>query len=182
MVIMSVSYGSLQELFAGAMTELEATLVTQGAPVGMAEGLTPLMPFMPGIVAASWLLMIVVNGALGQWLASRQSQAIRPSPSMRQLELPDWVMPGFAVSALLAVLLEGDWLFYPATISVILSVPLIFLGLAVVHSLAARLTAPRVALTAFYIALLLFAWPLIFVVLVLGAVENWANIRQRVAS
>lgn len=173
--------GSLDALFVGAMTDLEAALVNQGMPPGLAERFQPLLPFLPGFVASSWLVMVVVNGSLGQWLAGRQGQALRPAPSMRSIHLEPWMLPAFAVASLGAYLLEGNALYLTAAAAIVLAMPILFQGLAVVHTLAGRLRTPRLALFGFYMAFMLFAWPLAFVVLALGIAESFAHIRQRVA-
>ncbi|MEZ5866842.1 MAG: hypothetical protein R3D25_23225 [Geminicoccaceae bacterium] len=59
--------------------------------------------------------------------------------------------------------------------------PFLMQGLAVVHSLAHRLPARGLALAGFYLVLILFSWPLVVVVVVLGLVEDWAHLRRRLA-
>lgn len=176
-----IQSGSLDALFGDALRELEAGFAAQGMPAEISTWIEPLLPFLPGIIACSWLIMVVVNASLGQWLATQQGQALRPSPRLRDLELSAWILPAFAASAVLASLFDGNLQFLAATSALILAMPFLFLGLAVVHTLSARLASPRLALGGFYLALVLFAWPLFFVVLGLGVIETWAQIRRRVA-
>lgn len=173
--------GSLEMLFGQAMREFEAGLAGQGMPGGLTERLMPLAPFLPGIVACSWLVMVVINALAGQWLATRQGQALRPTPTLRELVLPVWILPAFALSAAAASILSGDFQFLVASAALILSIPVMFQGLAVIHTLVKRLSSPRLALTIFYVSMLVFAWPLFFAILGLGIIEPWARMRQRFA-
>ena len=61
---------------------------------------------------------------------------------------------------------------------IVLVVPYLFLGLALVHVVVRRWSRPGLALGAIYGAMILFGWP-ILLVLLLGFVEDWAHLRRR---
>ena len=61
---------------------------------------------------------------------------------------------------------------------IVLVVPYLFLGLALVHVLVRRWPRPGLALGAIYGAMILLGWP-ILLVLLLGFVEDWAHLRRR---
>ena len=50
-----------------------------------------LAPMFIGMTAVTWLLMMTVNGVLGQGLLSRRGWALRPTPRWSELTLPDWM-------------------------------------------------------------------------------------------
>ena len=105
---------------------------------------------------------------------------MRPSPRLKAMELPQWLLPAFAVTSALAWLTSGDLGILATTAAMILTMPVLLLGLAVVHALAGRLAMPGLALGLFYFALF-FIWPLMVLVLGLGIVETFAQLRRRLA-
>ena len=139
--------------------------------------LARLAAVIPGFTASSSLLMVMVNFMLAQLLAVRAGWARRPTPEFDRLELPGWLWPGIAFAALLVLLggILGDlgW-----SLLIVLVVPYLFLGLALVHVLVRRWPRPGLALGAIYGAMILLGWP-ILVVLLLGFVEDWAHLRRR---
>jgi Predicted membrane protein (DUF2232) len=136
------------------------------------------MFLFPGLMAASWLVMVVVNGVLAQALAVRLGLNRRPSPALSELELPGWLWPAIGVAALLAVLGDDGLGFLGRSLLIVLVVPYMFLGLAVIHAFARRWSHRRLALTVFYGGVMLLGWPLL-AILLLGFVEDWAHVRQR---
>jgi len=136
------------------------------------------MFLFPGLMAASWLVMVVVNGVLAQALAVRLGWNRRPSPALSELELPGWLWPAIGVAALLAVLGDDGLGFLGRSLLIVLVVPYMFLGLAVIHAFARRWSHRRLALAVFYGGIMLLGWPLL-AILLLGFVEDWAHVRQR---
>ena len=139
--------------------------------------LARLAAVIPGFTASSSLLMVVINFMLAQLLAVRAGWARRPTPDFDRLELPGWLWPGIAVAALLVLAggIIGDlgW-----SLLIVLVVPYLFLGLALVHVVARQWSRPGLALGAIYGAMILLGWP-ILLVLLLGFVEDWAHLRRR---
>jgi len=132
----------------------------------------------PGLMAASWLVMVVLNAVIAQALAVRMGWNRRPSVALSELELPGWLWPAIGLAALLAVIGDGGLGFLGRALLIVLAVPYVFLGLAVIHALARRWSHRRLALGLFYATVMLFGWPLL-AVLLLGFVEDWAHVRQR---
>jgi Predicted membrane protein (DUF2232) len=139
--------------------------------------LARLAAVIPGFTASSSLLMVMINFMLAQLLAVRSGWARRPTPDFDRLELPGWLWPGIAAAALLVLAggVIGDlgW-----SLLIVLVVPYLFLGLALVHVVARRWSRPGLALGAIYGAMILLGWP-ILLVLLLGFVEDWAHLRRR---
>jgi Predicted membrane protein (DUF2232) len=139
--------------------------------------LARLAAVIPGFTASSSLLMVMINFMLAQLLAVRAGWARRPTPDFDRLELPGWLWPGIAAAALLVLAggVIGDlgW-----SLLIVLVVPYLFLGLALVHVVVRRWSRPGLALGAIYGAMILLGWP-ILLVLLLGFVEDWAHLRRR---
>jgi hypothetical protein len=142
-----------------------------------APDLARLAAVIPGFTASSSLLMVMINFMLAQLLAVRTGWARRPTPNFERLELPGWLWPGIAVAAVLVLAggIIGDlgW-----SLLIVLVVPYLFLGLALVHVVVRRWSRPGLALAAIYGAMILLGWP-ILLILLLGFVEDWAHLRRR---
>ena len=166
--------GMLSDFVGTALAEIGAAEVEGEASPELGRWIF----LFPGLMAASWLVMVVVNGVLAQALAVRFGSNRRPSPALSELELPGWLWPAIGVAAALAVLGDGGLGFLGRSLLIVLVVPYVFLGLAVVHAVARRWSHRRLALTVFYGGTVLLGWPLL-AVLLLGFVEDWAHVRQR---
>lgn len=189
-------------LTALGITGIAAALVLLGGPEGLqavlhdviaraldrlSEGKLPdrdrvaatLASLIPGIAAASWMVMAVINGALAQGVLARFGAAWRPSPDLAQLALPRWLTAALGVAAA-ATLIGGTWRFLGINLIIALSVPFCLGGLAVLHAAARRLPHPGMALVAFYTLAGMFGWPLLAAAM-LGVVEAWLGLRRRLA-
>lgn len=162
---------------------IEAFLVAMLTHLGVATaeaetGLGAWVYVFPGLVAASWLIMVVLNAILAQALAVRLGRNRRPTPVLASLQLPGWLWPLIGVTALLAWIGDGGVGFLGRSALIVLLVPYAFLGLAVIHAIARRWARPGLGLTAVYLAIIVLGWP-VLAVLVLGLVEDWAQLRRR---
>lgn len=165
--------GAVESFLALAMEEMG--VIAAGDP--LPDDLDTLVRLFPGLMASSWLLMTVLNGVLAQTIAERLGRNLRPTPVYSALELPAWLWIGAAVAALLS-LLGGSLGLLGGALLMTLAVPYFFLGLAVAHHVSRRWSHRRTALAALYAALVLLGWPALLVVL-LGLIEDWARLRQR---
>ena len=105
---------------------------------------------MPGLAAASWMIMAATNGGLAQGLLSRFGASRRPSSDLAALELPMWMPLLFAVAAA-AMVLGGSARFVGINVMIVLTIPFCLAGLAVLHVLTRRLVRPAIPLVAFYV-------------------------------
>lgn len=165
--------GAVESFLAVALSEFGAIPSATELPPEV-QGLAFLFP---GVMATSWLVMVVLNGVLAQALAVRSGWQRRPTPDLAGLELPWWLWPILGLAALFS-LFGGGLGFLGGSLLMIMAVPYFFLGLAVVHSLARQWSHRRVALFVLYACIVLFGWPGLVVVL-LGFVEDWAHLRRR---
>jgi len=168
--------GAIEAFLASALVEMGAI---EAEAVSSAE-LGPWMFLFPGLMATSWLVMVVLNAVLAQALAVRLGWNRRPSPDLTRLELPSWLWPALGAAGLVALLGEHGWGFLGRSLLIVFVVPYVFLGLAVIHTLVRRWSHPSWLLAALYAALVLLGWP-ILAVLLLGFVEDWAHLRRRLA-
>lgn len=161
---------------------VEATL-QQLAPGGLdAESLgataTMVARFFPGVVADSWMVMVIANAILAQGLLVRFGRNRRPSPSMADIELPGWLI-GITAIAAVGSFLPGVAGFVGGNAILMAVLAYALAGLAVVHAYAARSPNRSLVLIATYAFLFIFGWPAVLIAL-LGAAEPWLNLRRRV--
>lgn len=139
-----------------------------------------LTPMLPGFIAVSWLIMVVVNASLAQGLLVRFKRNFRPSPDIVDMEFPNWFPVAAAIAAMAGVLLPGALGYYGVNLAMILILPFFFMGLAVVHAVCRRNAATAFMLTVFYGTLIVFGW-LALIVAALGLIEPWVGLRRRFA-
>lgn len=141
---------------------------------------------VPGVAAASWMVMTASNATLAQGVLARFGAAWRPSPDLAALSLPMWIPGLLAVAALAAAVGGPGWFlgvnmrFLGVNVMILLMIPFCLAGLAVLHTLARRLARPQVPLVAFYVLAGLFGWPLL-VIAVLGVLDAPLGLRRRLA-
>lgn len=134
---------------------------------------------MPGIVAASWMVMAATNGSLAQGLLARFGVSWRPSPDLAMLELPTW-LPVLLAFAAAATAFGGAPRFLGVNVIIVLAVPFCLAGLAVLHTIARRFPRPAIPLVTFYVLAGVFGWPLLLAAL-LGLLESSIGLRRRFA-
>ena len=169
----------LQSTLRGIVAEVIDRLARR--PVANRDEAAELLAMViPGIVAASWMIMLVANGALAQGVLARFGANWRPSPDLAGLGLPLWVPVALGLAAA-AVVFGGALRFIGINMLIALSVPFCLAGLAVLHAVARHMSHPAMALVGFYILAALFGWPFLAVA-VLGLLESWLGLRRRLAS
>lgn len=134
---------------------------------------------LPGIVAVSWMIMTLTNGALAQGVLARFGASWRPSPDLAALALPMWIPILLAVAAG-ATVLGGTSRLLGINVMIVLAVPFCLAGLAVLHTVARRLPRPMILLATFYVLAALFGWPLLLITL-LGLIDSSLGLRRRLA-
>jgi len=139
-----------------------------------------LSPLFPGLVVMIWMVVVAVNGLIAQGLLARLGRNLRPTPAFTALTLPEWMSTVLVVGVAVALFGPGEAEYIGRNLVLILAVPFFFLGLAVVHALVRRATAPGVLLVAFYMVLLFSGWAAL-VVAGIGLIEQWLGLRWRFA-
>jgi hypothetical protein len=167
-------HGALQEVVGHALDRLAGDALPQRDQIAATLALV-----IPGVIAASWMIMAVINGALAQGVLARFGVNWRPSPDLANLGLPHWLPLALAIAGA-GVAIGGTLRFVGINVAIALSVPFGLAGLAVLHAAARRLSHPAMALVTFYTLAGLFGWPLLAVA-VLGLLESWLGLRRRLA-
>jgi hypothetical protein len=132
---------------------------------------------IPGIVAASWMVMSIINGVLAQGVVARFGANWRPSPELVRLSLPIW-LPLLLTAAAIGAAVGGTSRFLAVNTLIVLLVPFGLAGLAVLHAAARRLANPLPLLIGFYVFAGLFGWPFLAIA-ILGLFETWLGLRRR---
>ena len=133
----------------------------------------------PGTVASSWLVMVVINGVLAQHLLVRFGKNLRPTPVYMDLAVAKWLTFAIAIAAA-AWLAGGETFSYVGqTLMIIFGFPFVLQGLAVVHTVSRSFSWRGFALLVFYAIFFFTGW-LVLLVAILGFVEPWSKIRDRI--
>jgi len=163
---------AMREMLAPALDRL----FDKSAP-GRDEFTHLLAMIMPGLVAASWMAMTLINGILAQGLLARFGASWRPSPALATLSLPRW-FPLLPVLATAATALGGTIGFFGINMMIVLTLPFCLAGLAVLHTIASRFSRPAILLISFYVLAGLFGWPLLLITF-LGLIDASLRLRGR---
>jgi hypothetical protein len=135
----------------------------------------------PAVIAVLTLTMTIVNGVLAQGILRRAGRNLRPVFEFRTMELPRWYHMAVAVSAL-GVVFGGTAGFVGINLFLIFVLGYYVQGLAVIHTLLARWSQKYLWLTATYLLLFLVMGPATVLVVLLGAIEPWVQLRRRVTT
>ncbi|WP_413205594.1 hypothetical protein [Rhodospirillum sp. A1_3_36] len=163
--------GALRDLVTEVMAAMISEFSASADPTVQAELLKSIPANVPGTFLAYWLTLVAVGGVVAQWWAARRGVARRPTPNYRTLALPGWQPVLFLVLGVAGVVLPGDVGYLAANAAIMLSVPLVFLGLVLVHAAARTLPQPKMALVGFYILFILGSSVSLIALTVAGFVE-----------
>ncbi|MDB5392690.1 MAG: hypothetical protein JWM91_196 [Rhodospirillales bacterium] len=148
--------------------------------IGERFELTPFVSAMlariaPGLAVAAWMVVIAADSVVAEWLVAQFGLAVRPPIDIRRLSLPVWIGPILMVAGLAgAILREGTIGMVCLNSAIVLVVPFVFLGLALVHALVGRVSYGPALIAAMYVVLLgspaLLGWRalLIFTLMLAG--------------
>ena len=170
--------GLIEVYLAEAFKAMASAMGTEGQTMMV----TRLTAFFPGAIGASWVTMVALNAVVAQGILTRAGKNLRPTPAYAGIDLPlwySWPLVGAAALALVSNVLGAEELSYAAyNIVMVIAVPYFFLGLAVVHTLAHRVTTPGLVLVGVYSVIIVSLWAAVVVVGV-GVVEQWVGLRDR---
>jgi hypothetical protein len=144
----------------------------------------PLAETLPALLGLVWLAGIMVNGLTAQGMAARLNRNLRSVGPLAVLSLPHWSAALLIAGLALALIGEGDLRYMGANLSVVLAVPFVVQGLAVVHMFARKTSHPAALLTAFYGGNLVLGCqysylPAFVALALLGLIEQGAGLRKR---
>lgn len=139
--------------------------------------ITTMAAIFPAVAAASWLLMIVVNGVMAQKFLTASGKNLRPIPAYSEIEVPIWPAAVVIFGGLVAIF-GGNAGFFGINVMLIGTIPFFFIGLAVLHSISAAWPGRLFLLVGAYLFLVLLVWPAAIIAL-LGLIEHWVRLRER---
>jgi len=168
----------MQDAFTQALAHQEAVAPL---PVDVGPVVMKLAYVAAGLMIGTLMLLAAIDAALAQGVLVRFGHNLRPTPPMASLDLPWWISVAFAAALAAWLFGTGQIAFAGANLAIILAVPLILGGLAVIHMAVRRHPARLVMLIGVYgIAVASGGW--LFVPMVaLGIVEQWLGLRRRLA-
>ena len=139
-------------------------------------------PYIPAALIVSWLITLTVNGAIAQGLLNRAGRNVRPSFEFIKTELPIGFAFAFVASGALWYFASGVSAFFGQTLTIVIALAYLFVGLAVVHQLSRGWPMRPLMLTLFYLMLLFFlGWPGLALVAAVGLVDQLFRLRPRFA-
>ena len=178
-------FGQLERLAASITAEFDTAFADDPTISGreLAEAFAIVAPFAPGIIGASWLLMLAANSALAQTILRRAGRNLRPFPAFTEFSVPGWLSITWGVVTLAWIAFDGAAGTLAANLTLVLSVPFFFAGLAVVHAWAARFGMARpgiraVLLFGLYGSLVLIRMPIVLILVATGLIDDVANLRR----
>ena len=138
-----------------------------------------LLAKFPAIFVLLWLLILALNGILAQGLLMRFNAELRPAPLFGQITMPFWYS-GMAIILLILSFAGTNWLgFVASNLLVIISFGLLFGGLGVLHVLSLRWPYRMSWLLVCYILIFISQGLLLLPLVLLGTLEPWLQLRQR---
>ncbi len=179
--------GTIETLLRSRLDEmLAAAPAANAGGVDLAAARTEIVRkiagILPGAAAWNWSLRALVSAVLGQLMLKRMGTALIETPLYKRFTAPLWSLLLFGAAAAAAVMIEGDAGFITGNAAVALCLVPVLQGLAVVHTLAGRVSYPRVALAVFYVCVLRFPAVALIVLVTVGMVEHFFALRSRFAA
>jgi hypothetical protein len=134
----------------------------------------------PGIMMIMWTLSTLISFALAQALLQRQGWNLRPAFNLARIQIPTWIIFAAAAAGVTALLAPAPFDYAGLNLSLELGLPFLFVGLAVIHAMAAQMRYPVVVLTLVYVFIGVIVQFALLVAL-LGVVDQWFDFRRRLA-
>jgi len=178
---LSGDHGSLSVLISDNLDRILQAMAPDWDPAERSRMVDLMVPMFPGAIGISWLIMTIFNAVMAQNLLIKLKKTIRPTPAYVDLQLPQWISWPLVAACALALLGAGEMEYTGRNLAMILSLPLFFLGLAVIHTWARGMASGgRMLLVVFYLVLIISGWATLAVAGI-GLVELWSGLRHRMA-
>ncbi|WP_291297067.1 DUF2232 domain-containing protein [Elioraea sp.] len=166
----------------GALTRVvEEALARMGATpeIGTAELVATVVRIKPLAFAIWFAIVTVANASAAQTFMLRRGLLAVPPVRWSVATLPLWYAPVAVVPALLAGFAGGEAGFVASSLAMMLAVPLVLQGLAVVHVVTVGQKARSLLLGLAYVGLAIFLLPVGLALAGLGLAEFVLNLRRR---
>ena len=140
-----------------------------------------LVLIVPGMKAVGLTMISLINVWLAALIVKISGRLRRPWPTIAQMSFPPFTPIALAAAVAATFLPELIGLAGSVvTASLLLAYAL--LGLAVVHVVTRGVAGRGAMLTGLYLLVMLFSWPLLLVMSLLGLIETMLALRARVAA
>jgi hypothetical protein len=159
--------------------EMTVTAGEMDFAAARAEMLQKAAGFLPGAAGWNWCLRAILSAGLAQMLLTRMNLAVWQTPDYRGFAAPQWMFALFGAAAMAAATLKDDAGFIAGNAAMVLGLPLVLQGLAVVHCAAALMKSRLAWLTAFYVLALITGTIAVVMLVGLGALDSFLQIRTR---
>jgi hypothetical protein len=144
------------------------------------ENLTALIAkALPGMLSVTWLTIVLFNLWLAGFIVKASGRALRPWPSLQDLELPGGFVAVFAVAILMSFI-PGLIGLLATGLAAAMLIAYVLQGLVVIHVYSRAVPFRGLLLTAVYLGILLLGWVAILVA-ILGLGEPLFGLRARSA-
>ena len=135
---------------------------------------------LPGAMAASWILLMIINAALAQGALNAIGRAQRPNPRMADIDLPVWASLGLIGSLAIGSYFTGLIGLAATTVTVLGLVLFTLYGLGIIHAILHERSARIPVLVGIYVFLTILFWPIFFIA-GLAVLEPWMRLKRRLA-
>jgi len=136
---------------------------------------------MPSVVASLNTVILLVNASLAARVVRLSGQLRRPWPELPMIAFPR-TAPILLAAALGGLFLTGILGIASGIFAGALTMAFAILGIAVLHVITRGNAARSIVLCLVYIAAVLFTWPAIIVLALMGLVETVFDLRGRIAA
>jgi hypothetical protein len=175
-----------QELFHGMTDQVTAKFAEKGQTITpdiqlqVQNYLDFFARIVPSVSMYAWLFSTALAMGIAQLIITQQGWALRPSFALEQLRLPHWILGATILAGLAAALAPAPFDYLGLNLALVLGMPFLFTGLAIVHVWAAQTRHPTLTLVGFYV-ICSAAYPVLLVAL-LGAVDQGFDFRKKLAA
>lgn len=142
------------------------------------EMLDRLAQLAPTFASYAWIFVNILAIGLAQYALKTYGWNKRNAFDMQSLQVPVPLIYAVAITGMIGSFAPAPFNYIDLNLALILGLPFLFVGLAIIHAWAASTGRPRLILITFYLLISLFVG-LALLVALLGVIDQWAHFRQR---
>ncbi len=174
--LLALSHQHLVEMMEPVKTKMSANMAVEFSAM-----LEKIVVFMPALIGILWALVTMGSIAVAQNVLQRQKLNIRDEFMLQRFHVPQWMIYAVAITGIVGASNVVPYNYIAANLSLILGLPFLFVGLAVIHAWAATRKYKTGILLLFYGLLSLPPLSVILGILtaLIGVIDQWANFRHK---
>ncbi|MCF6197780.1 MAG: YybS family protein [Hyphomicrobiaceae bacterium] len=179
--------GPSYEAYQNNVTSTIDLIMSKAGNAGILKQLTPemvaqykklVMAILPAATTILWSLFALMNMWLAAHIVRLSELMSRPWPDFSSMDYPFKASLAFVVALFLSLTLPGMAGLLMSALAGSLMLAFLLLGLAVVHHVTRSWQARSLILFGTYVAVIFIGWGAL-ILIVVGAIEPFAQIRQR---